>query len=138
MPFLRRRLHEAWGGLLLAAAFFIAGALLTYSPGDPSLNSAVEGGARNMLGLSGAYVADVLLQVFGLISAVPVLVLAVWGIQIFRKRPLKVPALRLLLLAFSLVALSLALSAIPGFRGWPLASPLGGVVGSVALDHPVN
>ncbi len=137
-PFLRRRLHEVWGGLLLAAAFFIAAALLTYSPGDPSLNSAVQGGARNMLGTSGAYVADLLLQMFGLASAVPVLVLAVWGVQIFRQRPPKMLALRLTLLGLSLILLALALSAVPGFRGWPLASPLGGVTGVVALDYSVS
>ncbi len=136
--FLRRRLHEVWGGLLLACAFFIVAALFTYSPGDPSLNSAVDGGARNMLGASGAFVADLLLQLFGLASVVPVLVLSVWGVQLFRKRPPQLPVLRLALMAMSLFLLAGALSAVPGFRGWPLASPLGGVAGAVALHSSVD
>jgi len=133
--FLRRRLHEAWGVLLLAAAFFIAGALLTYTPGDPSLNSAVGGDARNMLGTTGAYVADLLLQGLGLASVVPVLVLSVWGVRILRGRPLKVAALRLALFGLGLLLLAVALSAVPSFRGWPLASSLGGVAGSVVLER---
>ncbi len=136
--FLGRRLSEVRGGLLLAVAFFVAAALISYNPGDPSLNSAAEGGARNMLGTSGAYVADLLLQLFGLAAAVPVLVLAVWGVQTFRQRPPKTPLFRLALLAPALILLSAVLSAAPGFRGWPLAVPLGGVVGSVTLDYGVS
>ena len=135
--YLRRRLHDAWGGLLLAAAFFLAGALATYNPDDPSLNSSVVDGARNMLGISGAYVADLFVQVFGLVSAVPVLVLGVWGIQIFRRRSLKSPIIRLTLLAFSLVLLSVSLSSVPHFRGWPLATQMGGVSGTVLLERSV-
>ena len=133
--FFRRRLHEAWGILLLAIAFFIAGALVTYTPGDPSLNSAVGGDAQNMLGTTGAYVADLLLQAFGLASAVPVLVLGVWGGRILGKRPLKVPMVRLALLFLALLLLSASLSAVPEFRAWPLASTLGGVVGAVTLEQ---
>ena len=136
--FMHRRLHEVLGGVLLAVAFFMAGALITYTPGDPSLNSAVQADARNMLGISGAYVADLLLQVFGLVSAVPVLVVAVWGVQIIRKRAPKIPAFRLVLLMLGLLLLSMALSAVPGFKGWPLAVPLGGVVGAVALERSVD
>ena len=136
--FMRRRLHEVLGGVLLAVAFFMAGALITYSPGDPSLNSAAHADARNMLGISGAYVADLLLQVFGLVSAVPVLVVAVWGIQIIRKRAPKIPAVRLALLMLGLLLLSMALSAVPGFKGWPLAVPLGGVAGAVVLERSLD
>ena len=64
-----RRLNEAGGVVCLFSSVFLTLSLASYHPSDPSLNtatSAVEPG--NLTGTTGAYVADFLLQTFGLSS----------------------------------------------------------------------
>ena len=133
--FLKRRFSEILGLALIGFGALIFIALLTYTPGDPSLNSAVEGGPDNLLGLPGATIADLLLQSLGLIAIIPALVLSVWGVQIVRKRPPQMPGLRFGLLILALILLTMSLSALPIPMSWPLATRLGGVVGAVLLDH---
>ena len=71
--FLRRRMMELVGAGFAAAGVGLLLALFTYSPGDPSLNHATGRAPLNLVGVSGAYVSDLLLQTFGLaIILVPV------------------------------------------------------------------
>ncbi|MDP6360673.1 MAG: DNA translocase FtsK 4TM domain-containing protein, partial [Planctomycetota bacterium] len=46
-------------------------ALNTYSPADPSFNSATGAPVHNLLGAAGAHAADLALQVFGLAGGLP-------------------------------------------------------------------
>ncbi|MDC0344872.1 DNA translocase FtsK 4TM domain-containing protein [Alphaproteobacteria bacterium] len=50
---------------LLGAAFFMSVALLTDYPWDPSFNTATTTAPQNILGFSGAYIADLLRQSIG-------------------------------------------------------------------------
>ena len=43
--------------ILLGIMFVIS--VLSYHPSDPSLNSATSGTAKNLLGLAGSYLADI-------------------------------------------------------------------------------
>src|SRR5690348_10705228 len=69
-PTNNRRRNELLGFLLCVSALLLFLALISYSPLDPSWNSAsvLTGSrvARNWIGIVGAYVADLLLQFFGL------------------------------------------------------------------------
>src|SRR5678810_1084865 len=69
-PTKTRRLNELVGFLLCVSALLLFLALISYSPLDPSLNSASvltgSRAARNWVGIVGAYVSDILLQAFGL------------------------------------------------------------------------
>ncbi len=61
--------REIIGILLLAAAFFVGISLISYSPKDPSFNVARPIGSQpihNLLGYSGAVIADLVFQLFGL------------------------------------------------------------------------
>jgi len=61
------RLGEALGVVLLSASFFLALALLSHTPGDPSFFShGAHAGARNLMGRAGATAAEAALQLFGL------------------------------------------------------------------------
>src|ERR1700724_3740123 len=70
VPTGNRRLNELVGFLLWVFALLLLLALASYSPLDPSLNSAsvLTGAhaARNWIGVVGALVADVALQFFGI------------------------------------------------------------------------
>jgi S-DNA-T family DNA segregation ATPase FtsK/SpoIIIE len=68
---------------LLAVTLAFAFAMASYHATDPSLNTAAEGPARNLLGVAGAWTADILLSVFGpaiaLALALPLLIaLRLW------------------------------------------------------------
>ena len=68
----RNRLIEATGLLMLIASVFVLLALLSFHPGDPSLNHATDARARNLAGQTGANIADLLLQWLGLGALVAV------------------------------------------------------------------
>ena len=69
-PTNNRRLNELVGFLLCVSALLLFLALASYSPLDPSLNSASvltgSRAARNWIGVVGALVSDLVLQGFGI------------------------------------------------------------------------
>ena len=71
------RLVFSWVILVLAA--FLAVALLSYDPYDPSSNLARDGVVKNLAGVAGSYSAAPLLEVFGAGSFALVLVLFCWA-----------------------------------------------------------
>src|SRR5256885_9653959 len=68
-PANNRRLNELIGFLLCVSALLLFLALASYSPLDPSFNSASvltgSRAARNWIGLVGAVIADLMLQFWG-------------------------------------------------------------------------
>lgn len=71
--------------ILALVALFIALALFTYDPADPGWSQSVSGDeVRNGGGIVGAYIADVLLSVFGWFSYLFPVVFAFDGWRIFR------------------------------------------------------
>lgn len=74
-----RRLQELFAFVYGACGLLVALALVSYHPFDPSLNSAPppDQPVQNLVGLVGSYVADLLLQVLGLVAfLIPVGLLA--------------------------------------------------------------
>ncbi len=127
--FLLRRAIEVTGVALGALAVVLSLILISYNPGDPSLNSATPHGVENWLGPLGAYVADVLMQVLGVAAIVPVLVLFSWAWRIASKQMVSHLWLRLVVLFGSALLLSIALNGLSSPDGWPLRSGLGGLSG---------
>ncbi|NQV82255.1 MAG: DNA translocase FtsK, partial [Rhodospirillales bacterium] len=130
--FLRRRLTEAVGVVLFAIGAGLLVSILSYTPGDPSLNSVGSGVVGNLLGTGGAKIADLALQSFGLASMLPTLVLAAWSWRMLSKRGVSVWALRLVFLCVAMMLLAIGLNALPAPENWPLMSRLGGVAGTLA------
>ncbi|MCB1691792.1 MAG: DNA translocase FtsK 4TM domain-containing protein [Pseudomonadales bacterium] len=81
------RLRE--GGLiaLIALCLYLALALLTYDPADPGWSSTGEGGRIvNAMGATGAWIADVLLFLFGYFAYIFPIMLGWQAFQVFRDR----------------------------------------------------
>ena len=132
VAFLRRRLIEGGGLLLIAAGIALLLACLTYRPSDPSLNHATQAPAENLLGLPGAYLADLALQCFGLVALLGPLLLLGWGSQLIRRHALLRTPLRLVAGLLAMLILALAAASIPVPESWPLKGPgLGGLVGDL-------
>ena len=133
--FARRRLIELGGlGLLgLGAALAVAGA--SFRATDPSFNRAVEGPALNLLGVPGAYAADLMWQTLGAAGFLLPLAFAVWGLRFIRHRALPRWWLRLAALPVALL-LGAAAAAYFGVPvGWPTESGAGGFAGSLLLGR---
>ncbi|MDP6786615.1 MAG: DNA translocase FtsK 4TM domain-containing protein [Rhodospirillales bacterium] len=135
VEFLRRRAWEATGLALFATGAAFGAALNTYSPADPSFNSATGAPVHNLLGAAGAHAADLALQVFGLAGGLPALLLVVWGWRMMKKSVPSAAWLRVVLLLAAMVLLAPAMAALPLPDSWPLATRMGGVVGNLVLEH---
>ncbi len=133
--FLRHRARQAIGLALIAAGIISLLALVSYNPGDPSLNTAADGPVRNLMGRPGALLADLAMQTFGLAAMLGALAVATWGWRIAAGRGLTAVWLRvgLLPVALALIAIGLAVPPSPG--DWPLAGGLGGAAGVVLLGR---
>ena len=144
-PTNNRRLNELLGFLLCISALLLFLALASYSPLDPSLNSAsvLTGSrvARNWIGVVGAYGADLILQFFGIAAfLLPVFSLGM-GIRWFRSRKVVSPIAKTLGGIWLLMFVPALLALLPGHLRWLGAVPLEGLMGRVlgdALIHYFN
>jgi S-DNA-T family DNA segregation ATPase FtsK/SpoIIIE len=144
-PTNNRRLNELLGFLLCVSALLLFLALASYSPLDPSLNSAsvLTGArvARNWIGIVGAFGSDLLLQFFGIGAfLLPVFALGM-GIRWFRSRKVISPVAKTLGGVWLLMFVPALLALLPGHLRWLGAIPLEGLMGRVlgdALIHYFN
>ena len=81
-----QRSAEFAGLLLGLLGLAILVALATYDPRDPSLNTATTRHVRNMAGPGGAMLADMLLQGFGIVGALPGIAMLTWCWRLASRR----------------------------------------------------
>ena len=129
-------MRESGGVALIMLATLLAVALATWSVQDPSLSHATNAPVRNMLGVPGAIVADLLMQLLGIAAIALVLPIAIWGWRLATHRPFDRERMRL---AFWLVGRAAGAgfaSCLPRTPHWPLPAGLGGVIGDALLRLP--
>ncbi|MCP1336523.1 DNA translocase FtsK [Futiania mangrovi] len=135
--FLRRRAGEGAGLLMILLAVFIALALASYDPADPSPTHAAPGPVSNLAGTSGAYVADLLLQTLGLGALAVALSLVVWGVRLLTHVRARYEAVRVAAWPLGVLGLAAAFAFLPAPDAWPIRTGLGGHLGALiahALD----
>jgi S-DNA-T family DNA segregation ATPase FtsK/SpoIIIE len=130
---LRRRLRELGGVALIVLAALLALALATWSVQDPSLNHATNSPVRNLLGVPGAIVADLLMQLLGVAALAFILPVAIWGWRLLTHRPLRRERIRLLFWITGVLLTAGCAAALPRSSAWPLPVGLGGVIGDWML-----
>ena len=133
--FFARRMSELSGLIFCVLSVGYLAALATYNPADPSMNSATDSPALNVLGQTGAMVADLMVQSFGLAALLPGMSLLAWGVLLVRKRGVPQLWLRVVLALVALMTLSAVITLLPPFAAWPLNVGLGGVTGQVLMDR---
>jgi S-DNA-T family DNA segregation ATPase FtsK/SpoIIIE len=138
LDFLKQRGRELFGCLFVICAIWSSVAVFGYSAGDTSINSAGLPDPSNVLGVSGALVADLLLQALGFACFVPILTLLVWGGRLMRGNPIQHSFRSFLALIGASVFYAITLSALPVSENWPLMTRMGGFTGSLLLDGLVR
>ncbi len=133
--FLARRLTDGIGALHILVGGFILLALGSYNPSDISMNaigSAPE--TQNLMGDTGAFTADLLLQSFGFAALfIPVLI-GFWGLRILRRTPQTRLAVRLTGMLLGVLFLSIALAFFNTPSVWQATAHIAGSAGVLLFN----
>ncbi|MBZ5567638.1 MAG: DNA translocase FtsK 4TM domain-containing protein [Acidobacteriia bacterium] len=137
-----RRLNELVGFLLLVSALLLFLAIASYSPLDPSFNTASAPlpsvPSRNWIGIAGAYGSDLLLQFAGLAAFVIPLYVGTLGARWFRSRKIESPGARVLGACSLLIFSAALLALLPWHWRWLHAIPIEGLLGRIVGDALIH
>src|ERR1700732_2186514 len=138
VPTTNRRLNELIGFLLCVSALLLFLALASYSPLDPSFNSASvltgSRAARHWIGVAGALVSDLVLQGFGIGAFLLPIFFAGLGTRWFRSRKVTSPVAKSLGGIWLLTFIPALLALLPGHVRWMGVIPIEGLVGRIVGD----
>jgi S-DNA-T family DNA segregation ATPase FtsK/SpoIIIE len=141
-PARNRRLNELVGFLLCVSALLLFLALASYSPLDPSFNSASvltgSRAARNWIGIIGAYLSDLILQFWGIGAFLLPLFLGMLGVRRFRSRAVQTPVAKTLGGVWLLMFVPALLAILPGHFRWMGAIPIEGLLGRIVGDALIH
>jgi S-DNA-T family DNA segregation ATPase FtsK/SpoIIIE len=142
VPTNSRRLNELTGFLLCVSALLLFLALVSYSPLDPSFNSASvlteTHAARNWIGVVGASASDLVLQLFGIGAFLLPVFPALLGAKWFRSRPIQSPLAKGIGGIWLLTFVPAFLALLPGHLRWLHEIPVEGLVGRVVGDFMIH
>jgi S-DNA-T family DNA segregation ATPase FtsK/SpoIIIE len=112
------------------------GAVLTYSPEDPSLNTATNGATHNLFGAPGAMLADITIQSLGAAAPLAMGAILAAGVMRIMRRQLvqRIDKRRVGASIAGILLLAAAAATIPTPDGWPLSTGFGGVFGAGVSD----
>jgi DNA segregation ATPase FtsK/SpoIIIE, S-DNA-T family len=138
IPTGNRRLNELIGFLMCVSALLLFLALVSYSPLDPSWNSASvltgSHAARNWIGVVGAFTADMMLQFFGLGAFLLVIFPVMLGARWFRSMKVQSPLAKSLGGIWLVMFVPAMLALLPVQFRWQHAIPIEGLLGRVVGD----
>ncbi len=138
IPTGNRRLNELIGFLMCVSALLLFLALVSYSPLDPSWNSASvltgSHAARNWIGVVGAFTADMMLQFFGIGAFLLVIFPAMLGARWFRSMKVQSPLAKSLGGIWLVMFLPAMLALLPVQFRWQQVIPIEGLLGRVVGD----
>jgi S-DNA-T family DNA segregation ATPase FtsK/SpoIIIE len=142
VPTGNRRLNELIGFLMCVSALLLFLALVSYSPLDPSWNSASvltgSHAARNWIGVIGAYTADALLQFFGVGAFLLVIFPITLGVRWFRSMKVQSPLAKTLGGIWLVMFIPAMLALLPGHLRWMSVIPIEGLLGRVVGDFLIH
>jgi S-DNA-T family DNA segregation ATPase FtsK/SpoIIIE len=138
VPTANRRLNELIGLLMCVSALLLFLALASYSPLDPSWNSASvltgSHAARNWIGVVGAFGADLFLQFFGIGAFLVPVFAALLGARWFRSRKIQSPLAKSLGGVWLAMFVPALLALLPGHLRWMNVIPVEGLLGRMVGD----
>ena len=109
--FIKKRLIEATGVLLVLLGIFLLAIIASYSPSDPNFIYTPEGvEIKNLGGFYGSVLSDFLLQSLGLISILLVLNLLFWGFKLINEKIINNFTQKIFFISIYLIVGTLALN----------------------------
>jgi len=141
-PTKNRRLNELVGFLLFVSAILLFLALASYSPLDPSLNTAAPGAdlrpPHNWIGVVGSTGADLLFQIAGISAFLLPVFLVLLSMRWFFSRKVEYPGAKAIGAIFLLCFIPALLGLLPWHWRWMHAVPIEGLVGRVIGDTLIH
>ena len=132
--YLGERLQDGFALAVFFMGGFLLLSLITYHSTDASLSTVTPSPVTaNLMGKSGAYVSDLLLQIFGIGGFTFAIGFLVWSMRLWRRENFGPAWLRVTSIVSSALLLSVAGAAIPAFILMPTAT-MGGGGGNVLLN----
>ena len=131
----RNRVFRLIGLSIGLLAILTTLSLLTFNAADPSLNTATVRATANWIGAPGAFVADVLLQTFGVAAYLVPLVLAHWAFVCLFQLHRSAVTLRALLAFPAILMIAAVLSSLPFQSDWTKPASAGGAGGLLVLEN---
>jgi S-DNA-T family DNA segregation ATPase FtsK/SpoIIIE len=137
-----RRLNELIGFLVFVFAILLVLALISYSPLDASLNTAASpaagGPAHNWIGVVGALISDLMLQLFGVAAFLFPAFLATYSLHWFRSRPVSSPWAKSLGAAALVAFIAGLIGLLPYQIRWKGVIPSEGLLGRIVADALIH
>ncbi|MCW2274180.1 DUF87 domain-containing protein [Rhodoblastus acidophilus] len=133
---MRRRFQELIGIAIIAATVALGASLATWSINDPSLNHATDAKVHNVLGVHGAIVADLVMQLVGVSSIALLAPLGFFGWRVAIHQPTSAGKLRSGYWLLGIISSAALASLLPNTERWPLPTGMGGVIGDAVLSLP--
>jgi S-DNA-T family DNA segregation ATPase FtsK/SpoIIIE len=141
-PTKNRRFNELIGFTLIALALLLFLSLASYSPADPSLNTAAgipaAAPTHNWIGRVGAVVSDLTLQLVGITMFVVPVMIGMLGLRWFRSRPVNSPIEKLLGTLILLLFVPALVGLLPGNLRWMHAVAIEGLLGRILGDFLIH
>jgi S-DNA-T family DNA segregation ATPase FtsK/SpoIIIE len=140
-PTRNRRLNELIGLMVLVVAGLLLLALASYHPTDPSLNTVVGSTTvrpENWIGVVGAYVSDLLLQLEGAAAFCLPLLLAALGWTWMRSMPTGSPWAKAIGALLTLLFVPAIFGLLPGHLHFLGGLPMEGLTGRLVVDALVH
>jgi len=128
--FIKKRLIEFGGILLVLFSFFLAASIFTYSPDDPNfIYTAESTQIKNIGGFYGSVISDFLLQSIGLISILIVTNFFYWGIKIISKKTIDNFVTKIFFILIYIISGTVFLNSLHNNSYWLIDNGNGGFVG---------
>ena len=139
-PTRNRRLNELIGLLVLVVAGLLLLSLASYHPTDPSFNTVSGTAARpeNWIGIIGACISDLLLQLEGVAAFCIPLLLAVLGWTWMRSLPAGSPGAKAVGAMLTLLFVPAIFGLLPGHLHFSGSLPIEGLTGRLVVDSLVH
>tara|TARA_B100001123_G_scaffold315367_1_gene353045 strand:+ start:6824 stop:8944 length:2121 start_codon:yes stop_codon:yes gene_type:complete len=134
--FIKNRLIELLGILLLIISIFLLASIISYSPSDPNFIYTPENTEiKNIGGFYGSVISDFLLQSLGLISILLILNFFYWGIKLVTRKKIDNIIIKIFYVIIYIIFGSTVLNILYNDSFWLIDNGNGGFVGRAIKEN---
>ena len=133
--FIKKRLIEFLGIVLMLFSFFLLASIITYSPSDPNfIYSSENTDIKNIGGFYGSVISDFLLQSIGLISILLAMNFFYWGLKIVSEKKINNFITKIFFILIYIILGTLVLNSFYNDSFWLIDNGNGGFVGRTTRE----